>query len=210
MASELSFHYFIRRDRSGRVRWMLEELELPFDARRLDYEAGEASSPEYLRLHPLGRVPAVTMDVGTIHESGAICLYLADRYAPGRLAPLIDDPSRALYLQWMFYGPATIDPAISGVWDSDEVPEPQRVERRKTAVDWFKRVAKVVADSVEHNPYVTGNTFTAADVVIGLPLYWARRSNLLSSLPHVLGYLDRITARTAAVRSGVFADEGTQ
>ena len=50
---------------------------------------------------------------GTVYmaDSAAICLYLADRYASGRLAPALDDPSRGRFLYWMTYTPGAIEPA---------------------------------------------------------------------------------------------------
>ncbi len=51
--------YYAPKTRAGRVRWMLEELGVPYELHRLDLASGEHRTPEYLAVHPLGRVPAL-------------------------------------------------------------------------------------------------------------------------------------------------------
>jgi glutathione S-transferase len=98
-----------RRARSVRVIWLLEELQIPYELRPVEFDHDVMHAPEYLRLHPLGQVPVMQDGDITIFESGAIVEYLLARYGAGRLMP---DPSswsaRAQYLQWFHFGEASV------------------------------------------------------------------------------------------------------
>lgn len=67
------------------TRRTLEELKLPYEAVNLDMRAGEHKRPEYLKVHPFGKVPALQDGDVSLFESGAICLYLFNKY--GKLSP---------------------------------------------------------------------------------------------------------------------------
>ena len=103
--------------RASRAMWMLNELGEPFETRKVDIRDPEhLDDDDFRRASPMGKVPALMDEApnGTVYmaDSSPICLYLADRYAPGRLAPPIDDPSRGTFLFWMGYTPGAIEPAM--------------------------------------------------------------------------------------------------
>ena len=60
----------------------------------------------------MGKLPTLVDGDLVVTEAAAIALYLADRYAPGRLAPALDDPRRGTYLRWSFFAPSVIEPAV--------------------------------------------------------------------------------------------------
>ncbi|MGZ3689032.1 MAG: glutathione S-transferase family protein, partial [Bdellovibrionota bacterium] len=101
--------YFSPIDRSGKVRWLLEELGLPFELQELDFEKKENESPSHLAKHPMGAVPVLEDGGLVMFESNAICAYLADKYIEKGLAPAFTSPLRAAYQQWMYFSVATID-----------------------------------------------------------------------------------------------------
>ena len=72
--------YYTPRTRSSRPRWMLEELEIPYELVRVDLSAGEHRKPEYLAINPYGAVPALVDGEVKLFESAAICAYLADKH----------------------------------------------------------------------------------------------------------------------------------
>lgn len=85
--------YFIP-GRSRLPRWLLEELEQPYEPVRLDREHGEHKRPAYLKINPLGKAPSLEINGQVMNETAAICPYLGDRYSTGRLAPAGDEPER--------------------------------------------------------------------------------------------------------------------
>lgn len=90
----------------------LEELGLPYDVRALDLGKGEQKAPDYLRINPNGRIPAIVdHDAGdfAVFESGAILVYLAER--TGRLLPA-DPKGRSRALQWLMFQMGGVGPMM--------------------------------------------------------------------------------------------------
>ena len=92
--------------RAANVVWMLEELEAEYELRHVDITSGGQKTPEILSLNPMGKLPILVDGDAVVTESAAIALYLADRYAYGRLAPRVEDPARGTYLRWSFFAPS--------------------------------------------------------------------------------------------------------
>src|SRR5262249_18334800 len=97
--------------RSFVARWLLEEIGIPYRVEILSLRKGEHKRPEYLRINPMGKVPALTDGAVTVAETPAICIYLADRYSYGLLAPRMDAPQRGAYLHWTVFSTAVLEPA---------------------------------------------------------------------------------------------------
>src|SRR5690348_4263105 len=94
--------------RASGVVWMLEEVGAPYELRYLDIMAGAQKSPELVAKNPMGKLPTLTDGDVVVTEAAAIGLYLADRYAYGKLCPRVEDPARGAYLRWSFYAPSVI------------------------------------------------------------------------------------------------------
>src|SRR5881392_2775386 len=98
--------------RAAGVLWALEEIAQPYELRFVDIMKGEQKSPAIVALNQMGKLPLLTDGDAVVTESAAIALYLADRYAPGRLAPQVDDATRATYLRWSLFSPSVIEPGV--------------------------------------------------------------------------------------------------
>ena len=114
--------YWSPRSRSFSAIWLLEESGLPYERVLTDITTGAQKAPEYLAINPMGKVPALTDGDAALGESAAICAYIADRYPETKLAPGLTDPLRAKYLQWMFFSPSCIEPALIQIFTKLEVP----------------------------------------------------------------------------------------
>lgn len=193
--------YFAPRTRSTRAHWMLEELGIPYEIAIVDLAAKENREPGYLRVHPLGQVPALVDGDVTVFESIAICMYLADKYSERGLAPPVSSPLRALYYQWLLLCPSTLEPAI-GRWSQHggDVTEAEREKARAR----FAEAAEVLARPLATGQYMLGDSFSTVDVIVGSNLNWARRVGLLDGREVLSDYVDRLLARPAARR--VFGD----
>jgi glutathione S-transferase len=190
--------YFAPKTRATRPRWMLEELGVPYEIVTLDLQAKENRRPEYLRIHPLGQVPALVDGDVTVFESIAICMYLADRFPEKDFAPPASSPLRGAYYKWLLFCPSTIEPAIGRFSQhSGDVPE---AEREKARVR-FGEAAEVLAAALGARPYMLGEAFSTVDVVVGSNLNWARKVGLLEANDLLRGYVDRLLARPAARRA---------
>ena len=188
--------YYTARTRSVRPRWLLEELEAPYSLRQIDLFGGERNP-----IHPLGSVPAVRIDGETQIESGAICLWLADCFAEKHLAPAMTDPRRASYEQWMFFVPATLEPpAFDLLMHTQILPEKKRVEAIVPyATERYQHVLKMLASELDHDGYLLGEQFSAADILMTTTLSWL--PEFLEEYPALLAYTQRATARPAYQRA---------
>src|SRR5580704_4139871 len=149
--------YFAPRTRATRPRWMIEELGVPCEIVPVDLAAKENRAPEYLRVHPLGQVPALVDGGVTVFESIAICLYLADRFPERGLAPPASSPLRAQYYQWLLFCASAIEPAI-GRWSqhSGDVTEAEREKARAR----FSEAAEVFTRMLATGGYMLGDLFS--------------------------------------------------
>ncbi|WP_428262859.1 glutathione S-transferase family protein [Haliangium sp.] len=178
--------------RAATVLWMLEELGRPYELRYVDLQAGEQRKPEFLALNPMGKLPVLTDGDTVVTETAAIGLYLADRYALGRLAPQLDDPARATYLRWSLYAPSVIEPgamAKASGW-----------EFRPQQAGWgdFETMMDAIERAIGAGPWVLGEQFSMADVIFGGTVSYLLRFKLLDPRPVLTEYAERLTSRPAA------------
>jgi glutathione S-transferase len=178
------------------VHWMLEELEAPYEVRPIDFEKREHKSAEFLALNPMGKLPTIVHRGVVVTETAAICMYLADAFAPGRLAPALDDPRRGTYLRWMFFAAGCVEPAM--VDKSQNRPPVERVG----AVGWgtYEDTVDTLEKAITPGPYILGDQFTAADVYVGSQITWSMFTKALEPRPAFQAYSARLSERPAAQR----------
>lgn len=187
--------YYAAKSRAFRALWFLEELGRPYRLEHVDLAKAEHKRPEFLKLNPMGKLPAV-VDRGTpIAETGAILTYLADKYSPGDLAPRPDDPARADYLRWMFFAAGVMEPAFGEKFFKWDVPA------HRVAWGNFADMERTVTDAVAGGPWLLGGRFTAADVLVGSNLHWGMLWKLFPADGAVAAYVGRCAARPALKRA---------
>ena len=189
--------YHATPSRSSIVRWMLEEVGEPYEIQLLSLSKGENRAPDYLAVNPMGKVPALRHGDAVITEAAAICAYLADEFPRAKLNVPLGDARRGPYLKWLFFGPSCIEPAMM------DRAFPRKEEARRAALGYgdFDTVIKVVADAVARGPYILGEQFTAADVVIGSTLRFGMLFKLLPEQPEFTAYTGRLAQRPALQRA---------
>ena len=188
--------YHTPKTRSHRPRWLLEELGVEYRLRPVDLFGGEKNPA-----HPLGSVPAIKLDGTTMIESCAICHWLADHYPEAGLAPSQDAADRIPYEQWMFFVPGTLEPpAFDIVLHTFILPENRRVTEVLPFAELRYRAAlKVLNRTLEDRDYILGETFSAADILIGSTLQWL--PEMLEDFSVLKNYVKRLTARPACQRA---------
>jgi glutathione S-transferase len=175
------------------VHWLLEELQVPYDLKVLDFEKREHKSPEYLKINPMGKVPTLVHRGTVITEAAAICVYLADAFPKAGLAPALDDPQRGTYLRWLFFGAGCIEPAFV-----DKIFNRPAVER-KGAVGYgsYDDTVNTLEAALTPGPWLLGQRFTAADIYVGAQVQWGFMVKALEPRPKFSQYMERIAARPA-------------
>jgi glutathione S-transferase len=188
--------YWSPRTRSFSALWLMEETGQPYERVLIDLSNGAQKTPEYLAINPMGKVPALQDGEVTLGEAAAICAYVAERYPQAKLAPATGDPLRAKYLYWLFFGPSCVEPAM--------VQLATKVEMNPTSAGWgdAQRVFDVVDATLSKGPWLLGDNFSAADIVIGSGLNFAvRLFKMAPSRPSFERYLDACAGRPAFQRA---------
>ena len=182
--------------RTFTARWILTELNLPYRLEVVDIRKGDQKKPEYLKINPMGKVPAIKDGDVIVTETAAICLYLADRYGYGTLAPKIEDPLRGPYCRWLIFANTVLEP---GIWlGKNDDPDAGR------SVGWgrYETVMDVAEQALTPGPYLLGERFTAADVAFGAVLSVAMFNKRVEERPAFLAYIEKLNARAANQRAG--------
>jgi glutathione S-transferase len=188
-ASDLTLYGTIA-SRTFTARWLLGELGVDYRFEAVDIRKGEQKRPEYLALNPMGKVPTLRDGASVVTETVAICLYLADRYGYGTLAPRSEDPARAPYLRWSVFATAVLEPAMLS---------PKGDAARTFHVGWGELDSALAA--TEHaltpGPNVLGERFSAADVALGSVLSFGLFNKSIPARPLLVAYNQRNAARPA-------------
>ncbi|MBN9599283.1 MAG: glutathione S-transferase family protein [Afipia sp.] len=184
--------YWSPRSRSFTTLWLMEETGQPYERVLTDISTGANKTPDYLAINPMGKVPALVDGDVTMAEAAAICAYVVDRYPQARLAPALDDPRRAKYLQWLFFATGCIEPAILQAYLKFEIPTSTAAWGSTT------QTFDVLDRALETGPWLLGDDFTAADVAVGAGMNYAiRMFNMVPTRPNFDRYLDACAARPA-------------
>jgi glutathione S-transferase len=191
--------HFAPNSRAGRIVWLLEELELPYELNRMDFHPKDLKSDEHRARHPLGRVPVLEDGDVTIYESGAIVEYILERHKNGGLKPEVSSPEFPAYLQWFHYCEGMVMPPINTIVVQTILLPPER--RDETALGQAKRLLTralaPVEETLEGKDYLIGD-FSAADIMLGHAVFMSNRSGCVTDEMHnIKGYLARIEARPA-------------
>ncbi|MEN9786649.1 MAG: hypothetical protein RLZZ299_1913 [Pseudomonadota bacterium] len=191
--------YYNKNTRATRPRWLIEEAGLDVEIVPVDLAAGQQRQDAYRAVHPLGKVPALQDGDRVILESGAITLYLADRAG---LAPEVGTPARATYYQWCFYAVTTLEAPVGKAFH--ELRKPEEARSASVVDDARRELATAcgpLSDALREHPWLVDDTFSAADVLVGSVLAWARAMGLLEGQDVLLDYVARCTARPAFARA---------
>ncbi len=189
--------------RSARAVWALEEAGAEYEYVKVELMKGEGRRPPYIQINPGGKVPALIDGDLLLTESAAICTYIGDKFPDSGLTPRPDTPERALYNQWCFF---VIGELEQSLWTLAKhrfaIPEKWRVPAvMETALWEFSVAAKVLDARLGDKEYAVGGGFTAADILIGHALSWARAFQVPLGLPALEAYADRMLSRPALARA---------
>src|SRR5258705_9797710 len=192
--------YWSPRSRSFSALWLMEETGQPYERVLTDISTGAQKAPEFLAINPMAKVPALRDGDAALAEAAAIWAYVTERYPEAKLAPPLGDPRRAKYLYWLFFVPGCIEPAM--------VQVATKIEMNSVAAGWgdAQRVFDVLDAALTKGPWILGETFSAADIMIGSGLNFAvRLFKMVPSRPSFDRYIDRCTARPAFQRASAIA-----
>ena len=193
--------YYMPRTRSSRVLWLLAEIGAPYELTKLAPE--ERTSVAHLARHPLGRVPALELDDGTVmFESAAICLQLADLYPDAGLIAPLGSSERALVYQWVLYAMTELEAPLFR-WIQEAAAgsaDPPSRER-------FAQAATGLQTALDGRDWLLGERFMVGDVMCVSVLGSAHSRGLLTEWPSLQAYVERGEARPAFVAAGTISNQ---
>ena len=195
--------YHASNTRSVRIVWLLEELGLPYEI--VPFKLGDAAmrAPDYLKVHPMGRVPTLEDGDVRVFESGAIVQYVLARHGKGRMVPATDSAEFPRYLQWLHYAEGMLMPPVNTIVVETRFLAPERRSQQNVdrATKLLSKMLGAVDAGIEGREYLAGE-FSGADIMTGHACTVAGRLGAdLSDKPNVAAYIERVNARPALQRA---------
>lgn len=178
--------YFDPLSRSQVVFRMLEEVNANYEIKFMNILKGDQKTSEYLKINPMGKVPAIIHQGTVITEVAAICLYLADIFPEAELAPRIGDPLRGSYYRWMFFATNCLETAVM----DHHFPRINHPPESSLGYGSFEATMHTLKDAVKDN-FVLGNQFTTADLYISSYLEWFFFQKYLPEDKILVDYMNR-------------------
>ncbi|MCW0001937.1 glutathione S-transferase [Pararhizobium sp. YC-54] len=179
--------------RSSRIIWLLEELGAEYDIRYVSIRRWDGSGgPDDNNPHPHKQVPALLHNGALITESTAVVQYLVELYPQSELGRPPGHAERGAYLSWLAYYAGVIEPSGSAFLSGVAAGHPALLKV-------YEDMCVHVVATLTKQPYLLGNTISAADLLLVSALTWMRK--LLPDSAVVDQYVQSITARPALARA---------
>ena len=182
--------------RSGTVRVLFEELDVEHRMEVLNLREGEHKTPEYLAINPMGKVPAITHGGVAVTEVSAICTYLGDAFPERELAPPPGDLQRGTYLRWLFFCAGPLEMCLADAGLKRDPGPPTRI-----GYGTLDSVIATLETAVSPGPWVLGDRFSVADVVLGSALRWIAMTGDIPLGDEAKAYGQRFGEREAVGRA---------
>ncbi len=199
-----------RTARTLRAHWMLHEVGLEYETRPIGSRTGETQTPEFSKLNPRQKIPLLQDGQITLAESAAIVTYLAESYgqAKGLIPPPLA-PERGAYFEWCFFTMMELDAhTLYVVRKHTQLAAiyGEAANAVLAARAGFEKQVCVAEQALQaKGPYILGNTFTGADILLATCLGWAERLDV-SLTATLRDYFARVTSRPA-YRLGYLANQ---
>ena len=173
------------------ARWALHEAGADYGQLLLEYGT-TMKADDYLKVNPMGKVPAIDHDGQIVTEGAAICAYLAEAFPDAGLAPTADE--RADYFRWLFFAAGPVEAAITNRSMGFEVAPDKEM---MAGYGNYDRVVDVLDAKFQTDDYVCGERFTMADVYVGAQIVWGTQFGTLPERESFVAYSKRVTGREA-------------
>lgn len=159
--------------RGRNVRWMLEECNAHYETRYLTFN-GTMKSDDYLKINPMGKVPALVHKNKVITETAAIITYLADIFPDVRLVP----ENRAEYYRWIFFINGALEPALMAkLLKADESAKAKSI----SGYGSLELVVSTLEGWLSNREFIAADHFTAADIIAAAVINFGKKQGLLAS-----------------------------
>ena len=195
--------YNYPKTRGLRVTWMLEELEADYEFKLVPFGENGFASEDFVKINPAGKVPALCDGNLVLTESAAIVTYLGDKFPQKNLVPRAGTTARAKYDQWCYFVLSELEQPL---WTKGKhtfiLPEEKRIPAVIETAQWeFEKAVGILSQGLGDNDYLLGDTFSAADILVGQTLLWARAAKQPVETDNINNYAELILGREALQRA---------
>lgn len=192
--------------------FLLEELGVPFELKRVDRENNAHKSAEYLKMNPNGLIPVLVDGELVLYETAAIVLHLVDTHPSAGLAPAVGTAERAAFYKWLIWMSSAVQPQFSIYFYTERYVAPGNSGGATEVKALTEKRIEGLIDQIDAQlashggPWLMGERFSALDPYALMLCRWTRSAQRPArTLPHVGPYLQRVLARSAVQK--VFARE---
>lgn len=178
--------------RSVSIIWLLEEIGAPYEMKSVTTRTADGKgAADPANPHPHGKVPALIHDGEVVFESAAIALYLVDLFPEAKLGPRVGEAKRGAFLSWLAYRPGILEPAM--------MERHLKIQHIQGTMGWAApdEVDALLNRHLAENRYFLGDSFSAADIMMGGAIHYMMMVKLMAETPVFKDYVGRITARPA-------------
>ena len=207
--NKIKLYSMAYQDRSDRVRWLLEEIGLPYENHFLKTnDSWKIIEEGYKDINPMNRVPTIIDGNVTLYESAAICMYLADKYSYGKLAPTLDSPHRPQYLKWMISSVGTYEAAIARLFTHTKTDLEKFQTREYVATQaeiWKKELLPILT----RQDYLLPTGFSACDIMMAAIIGNKEAPGyefVAKGHSSIEKYIERLENRDACKRAKVYGE----
>jgi glutathione S-transferase len=200
MSETIELYHYVDFDRSAKVRWVLCELDLPFEERQVDPE--KRLEAPFADINPFSLVPAIRRGDEVIHDAGAIAMTLAAEHPESGLLP--EDPrERAACQQWCWFSGSSFEGTVYALYDLRQVAPDSELTAK--AAERLERFLDVLERTLSGRDSLL-STFTIADILLAYPLKGVGSSGGLADRKGLSDYLAALAERPASHKARFWAE----
>lgn len=188
--------YYNPKSRASIAKWALDEAGADYELVMIDFEKGDNRTPEFLAINPAGKLPALKDGEQQLFESVAIGFYLTEKFPEAQLAPPPGSAERGRFLSLMVFATSQLEPAMGDALLKTETSS------YRGWID-FARCEALIAQEIGEGPYLFGEQFTMADILIGSQFIWKRLFGADNEHPVIRDYVNRLQERPHAIKLGM-------
>jgi glutathione S-transferase len=182
----------------------LEDAGADYEIARVDFSKNEQRGADYLKVNPKGRVPALVTDQGTLTETPAILLYIAQMFPDARLAPL-DDPFALARMQGFnsYICSSVHVNHAHGRRGARWANEQSSFDDMKAKVpETMAAAMQLIEDQFLEGPWVMGNAYTVADPYLYTIERWLKGDGVeIANYPRISAHFNRMSERDTVKRA---------
>lgn len=188
--------YGPRMGSSLRTHWVAAEVGISYEAVPVDFAKAEHRSESFLKINPMGQVPALSSGDFNLAESLAICSYLIDVSGSDLAGKTAE--TRALALQWSLWAALNLQPHLSTLASPNWTQQPLAPEVEASAKAGAANYLALLEKHLAARPFVAGELFSVGDINVACVLGYAAFSKFdLSPYPAITAWQTKVTSRPA-------------